>query len=62
MGNLRIWLDHRNIEPADFVPIRLADGQLSFDVYFRQKEQAVQFQAAFGVPEIERSAAFALAA
>jgi len=48
MNNLRVWLDHQGIEPADFVPVRLADGELAFDVHFQQEQQAVLFEAAFG--------------
>jgi hypothetical protein len=48
MNDLRIWLDHQHIEPADFVPIRLAGGQLAFDVHFRHEQQAVLFEEAFG--------------
>jgi hypothetical protein len=49
MNDLRIWLDHLHLEPADFVPVRLGDGHLALDVHFRQKEQAILFQHAFCV-------------
>jgi hypothetical protein len=39
MNNLRIWLDHLHVEPADFVAVRLGDGHLAFDVHFRQKDR-----------------------
>ena len=56
MNNLRVWLDHLHVEPADFVPVRLGDGHLAFDVHFRQKEQATLFRHAFCVREMESSA------
>ena len=62
MNNLRIWLDHLHIEPADFVPVRLGDGHLAFDVHFRQKEQAILFRQAFCLRELETSAALPVAA
>jgi len=62
MNNLRIWLDHLHIQPVDFVPVRLGDGHLAFDVHFRQKEHATLFRQAFCVREIERSAALPVAA
>ena len=53
MNNLRVWLDHLQVEPADFVPVRLGDGHLAFDVHFRQKEQATLFRQAFCVRGME---------
>jgi hypothetical protein len=56
MKNLRTWLDHLHVEPADFVPVRLGDRHLAFDVHFRQKGQATPFRQAFCIREIESSA------
>ena len=52
MNEMRTWLDHQKIQPADFKPARLEDGAVVFDVEFRSAADATLFQTAFAAPSL----------
>jgi hypothetical protein len=47
MNDIRVWLDHRNIEPAWFKPVAKADSGVGFEIGFKTEEEARLFQQAF---------------
>lgn len=61
LSDMRVWLDHQGINPIGFKTITLAAGNVVFEVYFRNPQQAALFRAAFAPREARIEALAALA-
>ena len=48
MNVIRIWLDHRHIQPASFNPVANARRGVGFEVGFNNQDEANLFEEAFG--------------
>ena len=47
MNNLRAWLDHHKIEPAEFKSQAAAPDLLALDIRFEREEEAQLFERNF---------------
>lgn len=48
MSSMRVWLDRRGIDVVSFDSAPTRRGNVAFDVYFRNEEDAVLFGQEFG--------------
>ena len=48
MHNIRIWLDHRHIQPASFNPVTNTRNGVGFEIGFNREDEAHHFEEAFG--------------
>jgi hypothetical protein len=48
MHDIRIWLDHRHIQPASFNPVTNARSGVGFEIGFNSEDEAELFEQAFG--------------
>ena len=48
MNVIRMWLDHRHIQPASFNPVANARSGVGFEVGFNSENEAHLFEEAFG--------------
>ena len=47
MNDIRSWLDHRRIEPAEFKSLPTAPGVIALDIRFEHENEAQLFEQAF---------------
>ena len=47
MSAVRIWLDHRDIRPASFLPITQIDSGIGFAIGFNSEDEAHLFEREF---------------
>ena len=47
MSAVRIWLDHRDIRPASFLPITQIDSGIGFAIGFNSEDEAHLFAREF---------------
>jgi len=55
MNNMRTWLDHQGIQPAEFNATTLDVGSVAFDLGFQHLGQAALFRAAFAASSLPRA-------
>lgn len=55
MSSMRVWLDRRGIDVVSFNSAPERRGNITFDVYFRNEEDAVLFRQEFGRQHVARS-------
>jgi len=47
MNDMRLWLDNRKIEPAEFITLSADQAWVAFDIKFQHQEEAELFDQAF---------------
>ena len=47
MNEVRIWLDHHQIESVSFMPVTQADEGIGFEIGFSREDQAYRFERDF---------------
>jgi hypothetical protein len=47
MNAVRIWLDHRHIQPASFLPVTQIDSGIGFEIGFNSEDEAQLFEREF---------------
>ena len=47
MNVIRIWLDHRHIQPVSFLPITNTRSGVGFEISFNSEEEAHLFEREF---------------
>jgi hypothetical protein len=49
MNELRIWLDHHNIDSTSFTPVAKADSAVGFEIGFGTEDEASLFRNSFAL-------------
>jgi hypothetical protein len=47
MNEIRIWLDHHNINSISFMPVAKADSGVGFEIGFSTEDEAFLFRNSF---------------
>ena len=47
MNGIRLWLDHRKIQPVSFKPVANVQNGVGFEIAFNSENEACLFERAF---------------